>query len=177
MNCLSLRPPASTMSLFHLRNGKQRERKSSFSCVFVRDSSKRPKIETCIIINKDAGFGSIAHNRAKLQLDSTPAASTIFYGTFCEVLEFWDQFGGAFALESEAFPPSKNPLEIKRGNVTVKIYPTVRCVARADYQQPTLVYCQGAGRVRRRFSDRAEAMREAEMVATKLANGEKEVRP
>ena len=35
---------------------------------------------------------------------STPAASTIFYGTFSEVLDFWGQFGDNFAHEREAIP-------------------------------------------------------------------------
>lgn len=69
----------------------------------------------------------------------------------------------------------KVPFEVKRGNVTVKIYTTVNRVAGVAYEQPTLVYYQGATRIRRRFSDWDEAKREAELVATKLANGENEV--
>ena len=48
-------------------------------------------------------------------------------------------------------------------------------VAGANYEQPTLVYYDGDKRVRRRFSNWNDAKREAELVATKLANGEHEV--
>ena len=78
-------------------------------------------------------------------------------------------------MNAKQSPPAKKPLEVKRGNVTVKIYSTLNRVAGVDYEQPTLVYYQGATRVRRRFSDWNEAKREAELVATKLANGENDV--
>jgi integrase len=71
--------------------------------------------------------------------------------------------------------PPKLPLEVKRGNVTVKVYSTINRVNGVVYEQPTLVYYQGDTRVRRRFSNWDKATREAEFVATKLANGENEV--
>ncbi|MBM3841533.1 MAG: hypothetical protein FJ398_27040 [Verrucomicrobia bacterium] len=78
-------------------------------------------------------------------------------------------------MKAKKSPPPKKTLEVTRGNVTVKIYPTLNRVRGVDYEQPTLVYYQGATRIRRRFSDWEEARREAELVATKLANGENEV--
>ena len=68
--------------------------------------------------------------------------------------------------------PPKLPLEVKRGNVTVKVYSTINRVNGVVYEQPTLVYYQGDTRVRRRFSNWDKATREAEFVATKLANGD-----
>jgi integrase len=67
------------------------------------------------------------------------------------------------------------PVEIKRGNVTVKIYSGANRVADKVYPQFTLVYYDGSQRKKVRFADMGEAKREAELVATKLANGENEV--
>ena len=67
------------------------------------------------------------------------------------------------------------PVEIKRGNVTVKIYSGANRVADKVYPQFTLVYYDCGQRKKLRFADMAEAKREAELVATKLANGENEV--
>jgi len=60
-----------------LRNGKQRERISSFLHVVVRHSQKRKKIVRRAFVNDDAAIQLIAQNRARLEFDSTPAASTI----------------------------------------------------------------------------------------------------
>ena len=70
---------------------------------------------------------------------------------------------------------SRKPVEIKRGNVTVKIYTGTNRVADKAYAQFTLVYYDGSQRKKLRFADMGEAKREAELVATKLANGEHEV--
>ena len=68
---------------------------------------------------------------------------------------------------------SKAPRVIRRGACEVRIYTTSNSVAGRDYQQYTVVYAKPAGgRVRRKFSDKAEAEREAEAIATKLANGQ-----
>ncbi len=67
------------------------------------------------------------------------------------------------------------PLAIKRGNVTVKIYAGKNRVNGTDYQQFTLAYYDGARRQKKRFSDLEEARQEAELAATKLANGEGQV--
>jgi hypothetical protein len=67
------------------------------------------------------------------------------------------------------------PVEVKRGNVTVKIYTGTNRVADKVYPQFTLVYYHGDQRKKLRFADMRKAKREAELVATKLANGENEV--
>jgi integrase len=67
------------------------------------------------------------------------------------------------------------PFQIKRGNVTVKIYAGKNRVNGTAYPQFTLTYYDGAQRKKKRFADLAEAKREAEFTATKLANGENEV--
>ena len=69
----------------------------------------------------------------------------------------------------------KKPCEIKRGNVTVKIYTANNRVGGTDYPQYTLVYYSGKQRLRKNFGDFGEAKREGELVALKLANGENEV--
>ena len=69
----------------------------------------------------------------------------------------------------------RKPVEIKRGNVTVKIYSGANRVADKVYPQFTLVYYDGSQRKKVRFADLGEAKREAELVATKLANRENEV--
>ncbi len=75
--------------------------------------------------------------------------------------------------------PSTNvkagPVEIKRGNVIVRIYTCNNKVGDKVYPQFALVYYDGAKRVRRRFNDIEEARREGEIAATRLANGENEV--
>jgi len=70
---------------------------------------------------------------------------------------------------------SKRPLEIKNGNVTVKIYTVKNRVNGASYPQFTLVHYLGSQRIKRKFADLKEARREAELVAAKLASGENEV--
>src|SRR5580704_4952509 len=67
------------------------------------------------------------------------------------------------------------PLEIKRGSVSVKIYSGTNRVGDTVYPQFTLVYYDGPQRCKKRFADPAEAKREAEIVAAKLASGENEV--
>jgi len=57
----------------------------------------------------------------------------------------------------------------------VKIYAGTNRVNGTDYPQFTVVYYDGAQRKKKRFSDLDEARREAELAATKLANGENEV--
>jgi integrase len=77
--------------------------------------------------------------------------------------------------------PEQEPLEIKRGNVTVKVYRGTNRVkdkatgAFKDYPQFTLVYYSGSERIKKRFADLDDATREAELTATKLATGENEV--
>jgi integrase len=78
-------------------------------------------------------------------------------------------------MKTNAVPAIKRPLEIKRGNVTVKIYTGKNRVNGTAYPQFTLTYYDGTQRKKKRFADLAEAKREAEFTATKLASGENEV--
>jgi integrase len=78
-------------------------------------------------------------------------------------------------MKTNASPARKWPLEIKRGNVTVKIYRGKNRVNGTAYDQFTVVYYDGAQRKKKRFADLEEAKREAAFVGTKLANGENEV--
>ena len=77
-------------------------------------------------------------------------------------------------MKTNASPAFKRPLEIKRGNVTVKIYTGKNRVNGTVYPQFTLTYYDGAKRVKKRFADLTEAKREADFTATKLASGENE---
>ncbi len=72
-------------------------------------------------------------------------------------------------------PTAGNPLAIKRGNVTVKIYAGKNCVNGAGYRQFTLAYYDSAHRTKKRFADLKKAEREAELAATTLANGKGQV--
>ena len=78
-------------------------------------------------------------------------------------------------MKTNLSPASGKPLVIKRGNVTVKIYTGKNRVNGTSYQQFTLAYYDGAKRMKKRFSDLEEAKQEAELAATKLANGEGQV--
>jgi len=69
--------------------------------------------------------------------------------------------------------PSRNkPFEVKRGNVTVKICNGANRVGGKVYPQFTLVCYHAGERKKHRFADIGHAKREAELVATKLANGD-----
>ena len=73
-------------------------------------------------------------------------------------------------------PPRKTkPIAIKRGSVTVKIYPTTNKVNGKSYCQFTLSYYQDDKRRTKRFSSLKEAKVEAELVATKLSQGQGDV--
>jgi integrase len=78
-------------------------------------------------------------------------------------------------MKANLAPASRKPVEIKRGNVTVKIYTGTNRVDHKAYPQFTLVYYDGSQRKKVRFADLGEAKREGELVATKLANGENDV--
>jgi integrase len=78
-------------------------------------------------------------------------------------------------MKAKVHAVSKKPLEIKNGNITVKIYVGKNRVNGSSYPQFTLVHYLGTQRVKRRFADLKEARREAELVAAKLASGENEV--
>ncbi len=69
----------------------------------------------------------------------------------------------------------EKPVEIKRGNVIVKVYAGRNRVGDRIYPQFTLVYYNGAQRHKKRFADLEEAKREAVFVAAKLASGENQV--
>ena len=78
-------------------------------------------------------------------------------------------------MKTNVSPALKRPLETKSGNVTVKIYTGKNRVNGTVYPQFTLTYYDGAKRIKKRFADLAEAKREAEFTATKLASGDNEV--
>jgi hypothetical protein len=78
-------------------------------------------------------------------------------------------------MKTKVSPALKRPLEIKRGNVTVKIYAGKNHVNDTASPQFTLTYYDGAQRTKKRFARLSEAKCEAELTATKLASGENEV--
>jgi hypothetical protein len=78
-------------------------------------------------------------------------------------------------MKANAASASKWPLEIKRGNVTVKVYQGKNRVNGTAYDQFTLVYYDGEQRKKKRFANLEEARHEAEFSATNLANGQSEV--
>ena len=78
-------------------------------------------------------------------------------------------------MKTNLSPTPGRPLVIKRGNVTVKIYAGKNRVNGTNYHQFTLAYYDGAHRRKKRFSELEEAKQEAELAATKLANGEGQV--
>ena len=55
-------------------------------------------------------------------MGSTPASRTSFYWPFRECTDFWGQIRDNSRMKTKAASSLKRPLEIKRGNVTVKIY-------------------------------------------------------
>ena len=70
---------------------------------------------------------------------------------------------------------NRKPIQVKRGNVTVKIYQGNNRVNGTVYPQFTLTYYEGNQRRKKRFADLAEARREAEFTAEKLSRGEGQV--
>jgi len=70
---------------------------------------------------------------------------------------------------------NRKPIEVKRGNIIVKIYQGNNRVNGVNYPQFTLTYYEGAERKKRRFADLAEARREADFIAEKLSKGEGQV--
>ena len=78
-------------------------------------------------------------------------------------------------MKPKSSPTPGVPLEIKCGNVTVKLYVGKNRVNGTEYDQFTLTYYDGSKRVKKRFADLEEAKQEANLAATKLANGEGQV--
>ena len=70
---------------------------------------------------------------------------------------------------------SRKLIEVKRGNVTVKIYQGKNLVNGKSYPQFTLTYYDGAQRRKKRFADLTAAHREAEFTAEKLSKGENQI--
>src|SRR5689334_4627764 len=67
-------------------------------------------------------------------------------------------------------------LAVKRGNVTIKVYPIINRTKGSEHRQFVLACGDTTGkRVLRKFANPDEAKREAERAATKLATGEAEV--
>lgn len=81
----------------------------------------------------------------------------------------------------------KGPIEVaKEGSSSVPIYATTNRIYRlhpatgqktlkSEHPQFTVIYYEGSRRIKRKFADLPSARREAELAATKLANGEVEV--
>lgn len=67
---------------------------------------------------------------------------------------------------------SKKPTIIRNGNVSAKIYTIRNQVNGATYEQYVLAYSMGNKRVTRKFADMELAKTEADLVVTKMANGE-----
>jgi hypothetical protein len=90
--------------------------------------------------------------------------------------DFWGHFRGNRGMSQGSKPSRKKrrkkPLEIKRGSVTVKVYPGDNRVNGAIYPQFTLIYYDRVVRKKRRFADVESATREAGIVAESLAKGE-----
>lgn len=78
-------------------------------------------------------------------------------------------------MKTKAKLTFKKPLEIKRGNVTVKVYAGQNRVNGAAYEQFTVVWYDGTERRKKRFADLEAAKAEAELAAVKLASGEGQV--
>jgi hypothetical protein len=70
---------------------------------------------------------------------------------------------------------NRKTVEVKRGNVTVKIYQGVNRIGDVDYPQFTLAYYEGGVRKKKSFANLAEARREAEFTAEKISKGEGQV--
>ncbi len=70
--------------------------------------------------------------------------------------------------------PPKKTTKITRGNVTLRIRHDHQTVAGKSYPQFSFAYYLGGKRILRRLADFDEAKREAELVATKMANDEQE---
>ena len=77
-------------------------------------------------------------------------------------------------MQPKTPPSSQRPTIIKRGNFSLKIVPGQQMVDGKPYPQFTFAYHDGSKRVRKRYSDFADAKLEAELVATKMANSEQE---
>ncbi len=100
-------------------------------------------------------------------------------------VDFTGQIRDNFRMLTKQAKASKNPIVLKFGSASVTIYPTVNRIYKADpntgqrtlaaeHPQFTLSYYLGNERVRRKFTSEREARLEAEMVLTRLANGETE---
>jgi integrase len=72
-------------------------------------------------------------------------------------------------------PRENKPISIKRGSVTVKIYQTTNSVNGKSYRQFSLACYHDGKRKTQRFSSLKEAKVEAELVATKLSQGQGDV--
>jgi hypothetical protein len=78
-------------------------------------------------------------------------------------------------VNTKASRKQNQPIEVKRGNVAVKIYQGKNRVNGIAYPQFTLTYYEGTQRKKKRFADLAKARREAEFTAERLSRGEGQV--
>lgn len=80
--------------------------------------------------------------------------------------------GTFFCLTTSLEARLQKPIQVKRGNVIVRVYPVQNRVGDKIYHQFAVISYDGGKRKAKRFSDLNEAKQEAEFVATKLASGE-----
>jgi hypothetical protein len=85
------------------------------------------------------------------------------------MIDFRGQFRGNRRVSTKS---DHKPIEVKRGNVIVKVYQGINGVNGVEYPQFTLTYYEGPERKKRRFADLTEARREAEFTADRLSKGE-----
>jgi integrase len=78
-------------------------------------------------------------------------------------------------MKAKAGSDADAPIQVKRGSVTVKIYSGANRVSGISYDQFTVVYYDGVQRKKKTFATLGDAKREANLTATKLANGENQV--
>jgi len=106
---------------------------------------------------------------------STPSVGTMKIKGILIWVDFWGQIGDSCRVKIvQDNPQNKRKgqrLVVRRGSVTVPIYTTRNVVAGVEYLRHEVVWYDADGRrCRQRFCDLDKAKREAELVATKLAN-------
>ena len=86
-----------------------------------------------------------------------------------------DNWGMKILIGNHVLKRKNKPFMVRRGSVGVPIYTTRNVVAGVEYLKHEVVWYDADGRrCKHRFSDLDKAKREAELVATKLANCDKE---
>jgi hypothetical protein len=120
-------------------------------------------VESTGLLNRRTGITRTA--------GSNPALSAIIINRLRKSLAFWWQIGDSCAMKTDT---KAAPIRVKRGHVTVTIYPLSSLSGSKRYDQFMVVYYQGQKRIRRKFSNLKQAKQEAELIASKLVSGEAE---